>query len=101
MANKAKEQADIIINIGLLLLLLDTDYLREYAKRIKEKASFNLSAIVLNPNYLIEESELMDRQAEAILLLCEYKDKLKAIDGLKLKISKEKEGRKKIEELFK
>ena len=99
-SEKVQEQAGIILAIGRQMLILDTEYLSAAADRFYEKADFNLSAMLLNPTYIPSESTLLKKQADAMRLLCQYKDTLKEIDELKSEISKEKKVKEEIIKMF-
>lgn len=93
-------QAEIIKSLVPSLILLDIEYVRELAKELKEKASWQESAFILNPNPSFSKLDLLREQAKALTQLCDYVDTLKAIDGLKGEVEQERIQRDTISKLF-
>lgn len=97
---KSEEQAEIILNIMMCLHGLDVPYLRQFAKTLKDGAVQYDSMAVLNRGWNGSKSKLMEAQAKAANLLCDYKEALQKIDKLKQEVKDEEDSQKVMRNLF-
>lgn len=82
----SQQQADILMVINTHIELLDTEYLKECASDMQNDASRQSSMAALNRNFNPEKIELMYQQAEALNLLCQYRDALQTCSTLKTRV---------------
>lgn len=77
------EIAQHIEHLKLVIHMMDIDKLRKAAEQLKRQANFYDSAAALNRNYTSENSDLLAKQAEALLCLVKFIDLLIECDELK------------------
>jgi len=97
---KSQEQANIIIGIALNVMMLDLPYLKEAVKQMRDQASWQQSASVLNPNYNPKKDELLYAQANACQKLIDYVESLQEVDKLKGEVSTYESHREQLAKLF-
>lgn len=97
---KSEEQAEIIIQLAILLQGIDLPYMEKFGAELARQASWQDSAFILNPSASVEKNDLLHKQSEAVGLLCKYIKCLKEVDQLKHKIQIEQQTRERIARMF-
>lgn len=97
---KSEQQAEIIKMIALPILMLDVEYCREAANDMCYQAKRQESMAVLNPNHPLLKNDILRKQGDALLLLCEYVSTLKEVEELKGRLANESKIRDEIARMF-
>lgn len=97
---KSEQQADILLQIALPVMFLDTDYCIMAAKDMMTQASKQESMAVLNPNHSQTKNDILRAKGIALQRLCDYVDALKNIEKLNSDLKIEAANQEKIKKLF-
>ena len=87
-------------SIHLITELIGTEYLEKLAVEFHNRASFQESALVLNPSHNPRKDELLRENAKCIKFLKEFIDSMKRCDELKAQIQSDGEVRDRINSMF-
>lgn len=97
---KSLEVAGIIESMKGLIHFLDTEYCQALVNGLRRVASKQDSMLILNPSYDFRQTELLEKQADALQHLVDYIADLKKADELKRAVAEGKSHREKINKLF-
>lgn len=97
---KSEELAEHLLHIRMQILMLDHEYLKGIAQKLKDQAGRQRGMAVLLPTYPETGNSLLNMQSKALVKLSEYIDTLKAIDELKRQLAIDLDARDSIAKLF-
>jgi len=98
--SKSYELADIINRMKPIIHEMDLDYAKEAIAGMRNLASFNDSAAILNPMYDPTKTDHLYLQCKALSKLIEYVELLKECDKLKAKCVHNDARRSEISKMF-
>lgn len=93
-------QAEIIKMIAVPISILDIEYCKNAATRMKDQASRQESMMVINPSHPQIKNDILRKKGQALDLLCQYADALKEIQELEKQLEKQEQTREKISNMF-
>lgn len=84
---KSEELASHIEGIKLNLMFVDVDYAKEVSKSMRQQASWQDSAAVLNPMYNPDKQNILYKQAEMLDCIIKFLELGKETDAIKKKVA--------------
>lgn len=97
---KSEELAECINSIKMMLWIMDIAYAKEAVEAMRNQASFEDSAAVLNPMYNPEKTRLITEQAKMLEHLIQFVEIGKQVDEMKKSVNQYSENQRKIMQMF-
>lgn len=97
---KSKEQADVIYGIATYIEFLDIEYCKTIGKEFIDRASYQESAMILNPAHPQIKNDILRTQGKALLDLCRYAEGLKEIQRMKQELGHQEANQEAMKKMF-
>jgi hypothetical protein len=97
---KSERQAEAIIGIAIYIEHLDIEYCKTIGKEFIDRASYQESAMLLNPSHPQIKNDILRTQGEALLELCRYAESLKEIQRMKKELGELEANQEVIKNMF-
>ena len=97
---KSQQQAEIITFIALYIEVMDIEYCKKAGKEFIERASYQESAMILNPSHPQIKNDILRTQGKTLLDLCRYAEGLKEIHRMKKELGELEANQEVIKNMF-
>jgi len=97
---KSKEQADVIYGIATYIEFLDIEYCKTIGKEFIDRASYQESAMILNPAHPQIKNDILRTQGKALLDLCRYAEALKEIQRMNQELGHQEANQSALKKMF-